>query len=411
VAANVASSTGEGIGTFIGPLLGGLLIALADPAWTCLAAGFIAASATGAVVGLRSAEGGDQGMGRRQEPVEFGPAAGIRALRSHPSAAVLVADFVAQTFVRGLLTTLLVVASLELLGLGEGGIGLLNGSIGAGGLAGGLVALALAGRSRLAPAFAVALAFWGLPIAVIGSWPIPLVAGAALFVTGLSNAVLDVAGFTLLQRIVPNRSRLAVFGLFEAFIGGGVAAGSLAAPVLLAFAGPAGALLVTGAILPVLALLTWPRLARSDAEVVVPARQLALLRSVPLFAPLPMTALERLAGAAVPVAFAAGETLMARGDTGDRYLVIESGAVDVVADGELLRQCGPGNGIGEIALLRRVPRTATAIATSPVRAYSLGREAFLDAVSAPASAAAAAVLIRQRLARSREVEARHSRSM
>jgi CRP-like cAMP-binding protein len=111
-----------------------------------------------------------------------------------------------------------------------------------------------------------------------------------------------------------------------------------------------------------------------------------------------MTALERLAGAAVPVAFANGETLMAQGEPGDRFIVIESGTVDVVGDGQFIRACGPGNGIGEIALLRRVPRTATAIARSAVTGYAFGTEAFLDAVATPASSAAAALLVRQRLA-------------
>jgi Cyclic nucleotide-binding domain len=406
VASNVASSTGEGVGTFVGPLLGGAVVALAGPGWACAMVALIGLGTAGVVAGIRAVtdpadaragSGPGSGNGHRAA-VRFDPGAGVRALRAHPGAALIVGDFFAQTFVRGLLITLVVVASIGILRLGEGGIGLLNGAMGAGGLAGGLLALGLAGRSRLAPAFAVALALWGLPIAVIGGLPFAAVAIVELFVTGLANAVLDVAGFTLLQRSVPNESRLAVFGLFEGLIGLGVALGSIAAPILLGVLGPQGALLATGAILPVLAVVTWPRIARTDSEVVVPERQLALLRTIPFFAPLPMTALEQLAGAAVPVAFANGETLMAQGEPGDRFIVIENGTVDVVGDGRFIRACGPGNGIGEIALLRRVPRTATAIARSPVTGYAFGTEAFLDAVAMPASSAAAALLVRQRLA-------------
>jgi hypothetical protein len=408
VASNVASSTGEGVGTFVGPLLGGAVVALAGPGWACALVALVGFVAAGVVAGIRAvaepssdrAERADRSGGGdgRGPAIRFAPLMGVRALADHPGAAFLVTDFVAQTFVRGLLITLVVVASIGLLGLGEAGIGLLNGAMGAGGLAGGLLALGLAGRSRLAPAFTVALVFWGLPIAAIGLWPVAVVGVVALFVTGVSNAVLDVSGFTLLQRSVPNDSRLAVFGLFEGLIGVGVALGSVTAPVLLGVLGPQGALVATGAILPILAVVTWPRISRTDSEVVVPERQLALLRSIPFFAPLPMTALERLAGAAVPVAFAKGETLMAQGEAGDRFIVIESGAVDVVGDGRFIRACGPGNGIGEIALLRRVPRTATAIARSPVTAYAFGAEEFLDAVAMPASAAAAALLVQQRLA-------------
>jgi CRP-like cAMP-binding protein len=88
---------------------------------------------------------------------------------------------------------------------------------------------------------------------------------------------------------------------------------------------------------------------------------------------------------------------MTQGELGDRYILIASGAVDVIADGELVRKCGPGNGIGEIALLRHGARTATAVARTPVEAYSIGTDAFLEAVSAPFSWAAAVSVATHRL--------------
>jgi hypothetical protein len=405
VASNVVASTGEGLGTFAGPLVGGLVLAVAGAAWGCAAGAALGAGATIALVGVRSDE---SASGRSAAPGvgRFDPAAGAGALLKRPAAAVLVGAFTAQTFVRGLLTTLLVVASLGILELGEAGVGLLNGSIGAGGLAGAVVGLGLVGRARLAPAFAVALVLWGLPIAFLGAVPLAAAAVAAMAVTGAGNAVLDVAGFTLLQRTVPAGSRVAVFALFEGLLGAGLAAGGLVAPLLLELAGPQGALLATGAILPVLAVVGWPRLSRTDDEVVIPARQLALLRGVPLFEPLPLTALERLAASAVPVEFDPGEALMTQGERGDRYVVIDAGEVDIESDGQWLRDCGPGNGIGEIALIRRVPRTATARARTAVRAWAIDSDAFLDAVATPASAAAAAVIIQDRLRRLARVRRR-----
>ena len=396
VAANVASSTGEGVGTFAGPVLGGIVLAVGGPVWACAIAAAIGAVGVAAVVGLQTAESVTM-RERRAAGSVASPVAAIRALAERPAAAVLVGDFFAQTIVRGLLTTLIVVVSVGLLGLGEPGVGLLTGAIGAGGLIGGVFGLTLAGRQRLAPAFAVALAFWGLPIAVIGAVPFAALAVAALIVTGASNALLDVSGFTLLQRDLPNRSRMAVFALFEGLVALGVAVGSVGAPLLLAILGTQGALVATGLILPVLAVVTWPRISRTDAEVVVPAPELALLREDPIFAPLPMTALERLADAAEPVTFAPEQRLMTQGESGDRYLLIASGAVDVIADGELVRKCGPGNGIGEIALLRHGTRTATAIARTPVEAYAIGTDAFLEAVSAPFSWAAAISVATHRL--------------
>jgi len=91
---------------------------------------------------------------------------------------------------------------------------------------------------------------------------------------------------------------------------------------------------------------------------------------------------------------------MRQGDPGDTYLLIEDGEVDVSADGRALGTCGPGDGVGEIALLRRVPRTATVVARTRVEGYAIDAGAFLTAVSGPAAAAAAAALASRRLERS-----------
>ena len=65
--------------------------------------------------------------------------------------------------------------------------------------------MTLAGRTRLAPAYTVSLATWGLPIAVIGVVALPSVAIVAMMAVGISNALIDVAGFTLIQRTTPER--------------------------------------------------------------------------------------------------------------------------------------------------------------------------------------------------------------
>ena len=49
-------------------------------------------------------------------------------------------------------------------------------------------------------------------------------------------------------------------------------------------------------------------------------------------------------------------------------------------DGHFLRRCGRGEGVGEIALLRAIPRTATVIAHTDATVYKLHREPFLTAV-------------------------------
>ena len=59
---------------------------------------------------------------------------------------------------------------------------------------------------------------------------------------------------------------------------------------------------------------------------------------------------------------------------------------------------GPGESFGEIALLRRIPRTATVIAISRVEVRTLGREEFLAAVTGdPESAESAEEVVSTRL--------------
>ena len=92
---------------------------------------------------------------------------------------------------------------------------------------------------------------------------------------------------------------------------------------------------------------------------------------------------------------------MAKGEPGDHYLVIAEGEVEVSDDGRSLETCGPGDGVGEIALLRSVPRTATVAARSDVLGYTIDAAAFLTALAGPTAAAAANALVRGRLNRSR----------
>ena len=403
IASNVASSTGESAGMFLGPIAGGILLAVGGPAAaaTAVAVTFSLSAMALAVIRIPRAASAmtsptDAGRGLDLPIVE-----GWGTLARRPSAALIVLAFGSQVLVRGALTTLIVLASIELLGLGDAGVGLLNGLIGAGGFVGAAASIALVGRARLAPVFALALIGWGVPLSVLGAAPLVAVALAAMVVVGVNNAVLDVAGFTLLQRTIPNEQRLAVFRFLEGLIGIGVATGGLLAPLLVAALDVRGALIVTGLVLPGIALLTWPRVSRVDREVVIPERELLLLRRAPMFALLPLSALERLAGALERSEVAAGEVLMREGDAGDRFYVVESGAFEVTQRGARLGSCGPGDGVGEIALLRDLPRTATVTATEPSTVLALERGDFLVAVTGhPGSMAAADGVIAERLARS-----------
>jgi CRP-like cAMP-binding protein len=121
---------------------------------------------------------------------------------------------------------------------------------------------------------------------------------------------------------------------------------------------------------------------RLDDRAVIPVVEIALLRSVPLFRDLPAPALEGIARSLVREHVAAGSVVLREGAPGDDFVVIAEGDVEVTHRGHRLRVLHRGDGAGEIALLRDVPRTATVTALTDVVLYRLPRQPFLTAVNA-----------------------------
>jgi CRP-like cAMP-binding protein len=214
--------------------------------------------------------------------------------------------------------------------------------------------------------------------------PHPAAALVLLAIPGFGNGILDVAGLTLMQRITPERLLGRVFGTLEAVVFGGVALGSVVAAALISWAGIRGAMIAVGALLPAITALTFRRLRDIDRRAEVPERELNLLRNVPLFAPLPAITLDRLAKRAERIDAPAGSRLIHQGDAGDRFYVVGEGTVRVTADGRRRAEIGPGGYFGEIALLRKVPRTADVRALSDVTVYALDSSDFVAAVTGDA---------------------------
>jgi CRP-like cAMP-binding protein len=99
------------------------------------------------------------------------------------------------------------------------------------------------------------------------------------------------------------------------------------------------------------------------------------------------------------VSFEIGQKACVEGEAGDRFFIIAEGAAHVEAGGRRLRNLGPGDSFGEIALLRSVPRTATVCADGRLETFSLEREDFVAAVNGNRLAGSAAeALIGNRLA-------------
>ena len=257
-----------------------------------------------------------------------------------------------------------------------------------GGLIGGFVALVLATRGRLAFDFGLGLVLFGAPLMLMGLSTSVAVAVLALVVIGLANSIVDVSGLTIMQRAVPDDVLARALGVLQGTLIGAIGIGGLLAPILIHLVGIRSALVVTGLLLPILTLLAAPRLRSIDGRTAAP-EHVALLRKVDLLEALPLATLESLAGSLEARTFPAGATIVRAGEAGDVYYVIESGEVEVAG-----RRLVAGDGFGEIALLRDVPRTADVVAATDVGVVVLEREQFVAAVTGhePAKATADEVI-------------------
>jgi len=161
-----------------------------------------------------------------------------------------------------------------------------------------------------------------------------------------------------------------------------LAVGSILVPVVVAVVGLEASVLVFAAFLPIVLALAWRGLLAMDRRSIVPARQLDLLRRIPMLEALDPPSLEGLAGAAAWIEVPAGIPVIREGDVGDRFYVLETGAVEVTRAGTRIRTLSsPGDSFGEIALLLDVPRTATVTTSAATVLLVLDRPTFLAAVT------------------------------
>jgi MFS family permease len=376
-AANVVLGWLEAAAVAAAGLLAGVLISLGGVGSVFAVCAGLGLAAAFLVAGLRVAS---LASPEQREPTALaGVGEGLRLAARQPRLRLMLALLTADAVVVGALDLLIVILAISVLGRSQAWAGYLNFAWGAGAVLAATVSVVLVGRRLGAPILAAALIFSGAMAAL--AFGVGLAGTVALLtVVGASHCVLDVATRTLLQRSVPPELIGRIFGVLEGLVMAGLAVGALIVPVLVHLGGNRLALLGVAAVLPLAAAAGGRALIGLDADTPVPVVEIALLRSLPLFAELPAPAVEGLAAALTQVHLAAGDVLIRQGDVGDAYYAIAAGELDAWQDGHFLRRCGRGEGVGEIALLRAIPRTATVIAHSAATVYELNREPFLTAI-------------------------------
>jgi len=375
-AVNVVVSWLESAGMVTSGLLAGVLISLAGVGSVFVLCAGLSTVATLLAAGMRLTFAPP----REGSPAVLGDVAqGLRLTVRQPRLRVMLALLTAESVVAGALDLLFVILAVSVLGRSEAWAGYLNSAYGAGAVLAATAGAILVGRRLGAPILGAAL-LASAALAALG-FGVGLAATVALLaVAGAASTLLDVALRTLLQRSVPLELMGRVFGVLEGLTMAGYALGAILVPLLVHLGGSRLALIGAAVVLPLSAVVGGRALFVLDAEVPVPVVEIALLRSLPLFAELPAPAIEGLAAALASVHVPAGTVLIRQGDQGEAYYAIAAGELDAWQDGHFLRRCGRGEGVGEIALLRAIPRTASVIAHTSATVYRLNREPFLTAV-------------------------------
>jgi CRP/FNR family cyclic AMP-dependent transcriptional regulator len=106
--------------------------------------------------------------------------------------------------------------------------------------------------------------------------------------------------------------------------------------------------------------------------------KLDLLRGLPLFEHCSKKDLQRITQIADELDVRAGKVLISEGTRGREFFAIVEGEVEVRRKGRRVGTLGPGSFVGEMALLSRIPRTATVTALTPLDVLVITDRAFVD---------------------------------
>jgi MFS family permease len=277
-------------GAFVaGAVVGGVLVATLGAAAAFAAAGLAFAAAATALARVTRASSFTTTGCETRHPrgkaaaaaVGYDALAGVRVVGRDRRLRLLVGVLSASTLVEGMVDVLVVVTALEVVDLGDAGVGWLNAAWGIGGIVGGALALKLLARDRLGHSLPLGGMLIGAPLLALATLPNGAAALAALVTLGIGYALVESGGITLLQRIAHDSVRARAFGVVESAYWLTTGAGAMLAPAVIVLTSPRAALAIVGAALPVLMLAKRAALTRLDEPVVLPVQRFVLEPSEP----------------------------------------------------------------------------------------------------------------------------------
>jgi len=385
-AANVSLGVLEHLGAFAGPALAGLLLRDSGGSARVFAVMGVGVAIAAVVVSRLRVE---RAMVLAQESIDAGDVVheifgGFRTLAREPNLRVLVLSLGVRTTIVGACDVLFVAVADELFDgrAAAARAGLLAAGFGLGALLAAAGSVAFVGQTRLAAPHTLAVIAAGAALGVLTALSQPGLVFGVFMVVGAGESVARITGTTLVQRIAPSAVLSRVFGVMEGLDMAALAVGSLGVSLLVNGFGLRPTLAVLGIVLVLAATFGARPLQRVDAAAPAPRPGvLRLVRAQDMFAGLPSPELARLLAGIVPVEVTPGAVVIRQGEPGDRYYLVERGELAVTVDGRHVRTVGPGDGFGEVALVRDVPRTATVTATTTALLHAIERDEFLTALT------------------------------
>jgi predicted MFS family arabinose efflux permease len=393
-AANAAEGVVGQLAYFIGPALGGLVVAVGGTAMAFAANGLTFAVSAALLAhlgpvggqGLRTSQsaGGDgagEGGGAMAQL-----AGGLRTIRAEPGLGALIAFTSAIVFLYGFEQVVHVLVATERLGMSASGVGVLGAAVGVGGLLVAPFTARLGGGPSAGLLLAGTGLLMGIPLVLLAVISSPVLAVLVLLIEGVGSITFDVLFITLLQRATPEDMLARVYGLQDSVTAVAQLLGSLTAPLLVSGVKLEASLWIGGGLVVIAAaLLAAPlnRLSvRSDAQRRRYAPVTSRLRDLRIFGDARQAALERLARAARSRSVPAGQVVFNEGEPADDLFVIVGGTAIVSrrVDGEVTR-LGVNDWFGEVGLLRGLPRNATVSAIDDLELLVISGEVFLDALT------------------------------
>ena len=354
-AATALTSHAKSSGQMFGALAGALLVASVPIAPAVSAATALYAVSALATAGIRAARPSPTARTGLSDRLR-GMRDGFEAIKHDREAKEIVAFACLRSLNRGLWISLGVVASIELLGLGKAGFGVLMAAAGAGALLAIPMSGMLVGRRRLGGWLAGALGMCGVLVAAVGVAVAGVPAVVFMVGWGMAMAISDVAAQAVLFRVIEPASIGRVTGLMESgklvFEG----AASLLAPAAVLAFGIRGALVVAGGVVALLVVAGARAFVRIDARAIGRVETLQLVSSIDLFKRLRVDLLEGVVAQLRRVTAPAGTDVTTQGVRDDAgWYLVEQGRLAVLIDGFEVNELSRGSGFGELALLREQP--------------------------------------------------------